>query len=61
MKTVYNDLSSLFVVMPPAIQQSYLEIGSKYNIEGDFDMLNDIAKLGDKSYYAPEKFAVKVV
>jgi len=58
LKKVYGRLSSLANVMPADLQQSYLEIGAKYDIDSEFNMLNDIAKLGEKEYYAPKKFAV---
>ncbi len=54
---VYGSFSKLFNVMPSNLQSSFLELGAKFDIDDDFNMLNEKA-IEAKTYYAPDKFAL---
>ncbi len=54
---VYGSFSKLFSVMPNNLQNSFLELGTKFDIDDDFNMLNEKA-IEAKTYYAPDKFAL---
>ena len=43
--------------MPTKLQSSFIELGAAFDIDPDFNMLNDV-NIAEKSYYAPEKFVV---
>lgn len=38
---VYKTLSSMFTGMPSHLQKSFLELGAKFDIDPDFNMLNE--------------------
>jgi len=38
---VYDKLASLYSLMPNKIQNSFVELSSKFDIDPDFNMLND--------------------
>ena len=54
---VYGSFSKLFNVMPNDLQNSFLEMSTEFDIDDDFNMLNE-KEIEAKSYYAPDKFAL---
>ncbi len=54
---VYGSFSKLFNIMPGHLQNSFLEISTNFDIDEDFNMLNE-KEIEAKTYYAPDKFAL---
>ncbi len=54
---IYGSFSKLFNVMPSHLQNSFLEMSTEFDIDDDFNMLNE-KEIEAKSYYAPDKFAL---
>ena len=59
LQSVLNQLSGLYAVMPKNMQGSFLEMNSQFDIDPEFNMMNEMSSdMESKNYYAPKKFAV---
>jgi len=59
LQSVLTQLSGLYAVMPTKMQGSFLEMGSQFDIDPEFNMMNEMSSDMEKeNYYAPKKFAV---
>jgi len=59
LQSVLNQLSGLYAVMPSNMQGSFLEMNSQFDIDPEFNMMNEMSTdMSQKNYYAPKKFAV---
>lgn len=59
LQSVLAQLSGLYAVMPSNMQGSFLEMNSQFDIDPEFNMMNEVSTdMEKKAYYAPKKFAV---
>ena len=59
LQSVLNQLSGLYSVMPSNMQGSFLEMNSQFDIDPEFNMMNEVSSdMDKKAYFAPKKFAV---
>ena len=59
LQSVLNQLSGLYAVMPSNMQGSFLEMNSQFDIDPEFNMMNEVSSdMDKKAYFAPKKFAV---
>ena len=59
LQSVLTQLSGLYAVMPSKMQGSFLEMNSQFDIDPEFNMMNEMSSdMDKKNYYAPKKFAV---
>ena len=60
LQSVINQLSGLYAVMPTQMQGSFLEMNSQFDIDPEFNMMNEMSSdMQKKNYYAPKKFVVQ--